>query len=327
MFKKFLFFFIISINVFSQEKEVIIKFNHLFKNDLIQSNVNFIYENTENTFNISFNRIEFYIHLISLNDNSGNSIYNFDNSSYLLVNKNEDTYSLGYKDVSYIDNISLNFGVGPNLNHEDPTIWELDHPLAPQNPSMHWGWTAGYIFLALEGYINDSLNFQYHSVSDEYYNMLNTFFITSETPNEIIFEININYDKMIENHNCSEIIENSCLNIHSGGNFHGYNYQNSIIMNNINLNDVFSQNNELLFSKILKSTPKIFPNPFNNCLNIKVQSPSTLKVYDFNSNLIIEKNLFLNHNFIDFSKLNSGNYMFLLTDKEDTKSINILKLD
>jgi len=132
---------------------------------------------------------------------------------------------------------------------------------------------------------------------------------------------------MIENHNCSEIIENSCLNIHSGGNFHGYNYQNSIIMNNINLNNVFSQNNELLFSKILKSTPKIFPNPFNNSLNINVKSPSILKVYDFNSNLIIEKNLFLNHNFIDFSKLNSGNYIFLLSDKEDTRSINILKLD
>ncbi|MBK7304311.1 MAG: hypothetical protein IPI90_13940 [Saprospiraceae bacterium] len=38
------------------------------------------------------------------------------------------------------------------------TIWILplisvDSPLAFQDPSMHWGWTSGYRFIALEGMI------------------------------------------------------------------------------------------------------------------------------------------------------------------------------
>lgn len=48
---------------------------------------------------------------------------------------------------------SLRFyaGVDSSHNHLDPSSYPPVHPLAHQNPTMHWGWISGYIFQAFEG--------------------------------------------------------------------------------------------------------------------------------------------------------------------------------
>ena len=41
-----------------------------------------------------------------------------------------------------------------------------DHLLAPQVPSMHWGWAAGYRFIALEGGTSDG-TLEIHALGDD----------------------------------------------------------------------------------------------------------------------------------------------------------------
>lgn len=43
-------------------------------------------------------------------------------------------------------------GVQPQANHADPNRLGPDDPLHPVVNGLHWGWTGGYIFMALEGH-------------------------------------------------------------------------------------------------------------------------------------------------------------------------------
>jgi cytochrome c peroxidase len=43
-------------------------------------------------------------------------------------------------------------GVSPAANHADPNRLGPDDPLHPLVNGMHWGWTGGYVFTALEGH-------------------------------------------------------------------------------------------------------------------------------------------------------------------------------
>ena len=92
-----------------------------------------------------------------------------------------------------------------NLNHADPSLQDSSHPLAPQFPSMHWGWAAGYRFAALEGMIDKNQDsvmetvFQYHPVDDSYYSDTITCDGIIENQNNVTIFINANYNKLIEN--------------------------------------------------------------------------------------------------------------------------------
>jgi hypothetical protein len=91
--------------------------------------------------------------------------------AYVLADAFVDVaYALG--EVSGVDNVEgLKFSVGidPENNHADPASWPSGHPLAPQVPSMHWGWSAGYRFIALEGGagINGAIAHEIHALGDD----------------------------------------------------------------------------------------------------------------------------------------------------------------
>jgi hypothetical protein len=56
---------------------------------------------------------------------------------------------------------ALKFNVGiadSSVNHGDPSVYPAGHPLALQNPSRHWSWATGYIFLRLDGLVDTSTN-------------------------------------------------------------------------------------------------------------------------------------------------------------------------
>ena len=72
-------------------------------------------------------------------------------NNYLLVTGTRPDYSLGTSNIVNIEKIRFSVGVDATVNHNDPATWPTDHPLAFQNPSMHWGWNAGYKFAAFEG--------------------------------------------------------------------------------------------------------------------------------------------------------------------------------
>lgn len=92
---------------------------------------------------------------------------------YLLVHGDQSSYPLGLADIQSIEGVAFNIGVDSVNNHGDPALWPEDHPLAYQTPSMHWGWTSGYRFLAMEGLLDGNQDgnpekvWEFHVVGDE----------------------------------------------------------------------------------------------------------------------------------------------------------------
>lgn len=71
-----------------------------------------------------------------------------------------------------VDSIAFNVGVPFAFNHADPSTYAEYDALGHKVPTMHWGWTAGYRFVTMEGYAGPSAemlntNYQVHSVGDE----------------------------------------------------------------------------------------------------------------------------------------------------------------
>lgn len=70
-------------------------------------------------------------------------------SLYILVDHSAPTsYQFGMLPITRVESITFHIGVDSAHNHLDPTIYAPYHPLAPQDPTMHWGWTSGYRFMA-----------------------------------------------------------------------------------------------------------------------------------------------------------------------------------
>jgi len=94
---------------------------------------------------------------------------------YFLVNVAESQrYVLGSFEIGSLDSVVYYIGVDRLKNHLDPTQYLPTDPLALQDPSMHWGWAAGYRFIVLEGLSGNSpqqtkAGVELHSVGDTLY--------------------------------------------------------------------------------------------------------------------------------------------------------------
>ncbi|MDQ3142866.1 MAG: T9SS type A sorting domain-containing protein [Bacteroidota bacterium] len=98
-------------------------------------------------------RLQYYISGLKITHDGGQELILRD--VYLFVDPSKPSskeFSLGvHHDITYIDSIEFAIGVDSSSNHLDPASYSATHPLAPKNPTMHWGWTAGYRFISLSG--------------------------------------------------------------------------------------------------------------------------------------------------------------------------------
>lgn len=115
-------------------------------------------------------RFEYYISNISITHDGGTVTDIQDH--YILANaENDIKEDLGSHSITNVESISFSIGVDTPTNHEDPSLLPNDHPLAPKSPSMHWGWTDGYRFVAMEGKTGPDIDktYEIHSLGDAYY--------------------------------------------------------------------------------------------------------------------------------------------------------------
>lgn len=143
-------------------------------------------------------RLEYYISDIKLVHDGGQITSALDVYMLARGNKN-DTITLGNFDVTTIEAIQFAIGVDPGVNNGDPSAWASVHPLAPKNPSMHWGWTAGYRFVAIEGKSGTTFNqdFQIHALGNKNYfkQSINTGAV--DVNNSLLIAINADYTKAV----------------------------------------------------------------------------------------------------------------------------------
>lgn len=115
-------------------------------------------------------RFEYYISKISITHDGG-TVTDIPNH-YILANAENDVKDdLGSHNITNVESVSFYIGVDTPTNHADPSLQPSGHPLAPKSPSMHWGWTDGYRFVAMEGNTGNNMSgeYQIHSLGDNYY--------------------------------------------------------------------------------------------------------------------------------------------------------------
>ncbi len=120
-------------------------------------------------------RGEFYISEIELIRQDSSVVALTDVHLLVDATNPEAVFETGEWPVSDIIGIRLHLGVDEPHNHLDPSSYPAGHPLAPQNPTMHWGWQAGYRFMAIEGMTDNNDDgtpetlFEFHNLGDALY--------------------------------------------------------------------------------------------------------------------------------------------------------------
>lgn len=137
------------------------------------------------SYSYKIKRLDYYVSDIRIGHDGGQQTPV--SGLYLLVHAAADSlFDLGnFPDIHQVESVTFSIGVDSAHNHLDPAMYNAKNPLAPQNPSMHWGWTAGYRFVAFEGaagnnYAND---FEIHAFGDDLYKTLTLSTQAEQEPN------------------------------------------------------------------------------------------------------------------------------------------------
>lgn len=185
-------------------------FASLFAQTNVQLDINHKLGTTDFGFNIKsqnsmghefdVTRLEYYISQITLTHDGGQVTPITD--LYLLIDASQATnIALGDLNVTDLEKISFYIGVDGLNNHKDPALWASTHPLAPKFPSMHWGWSAGYRFIAYEGNSGTNLGqlFQLHGLGDNNYFKTEIDLPLSATNGELTIALDADYARALEN--------------------------------------------------------------------------------------------------------------------------------
>ena len=294
------------------QNNVILNINHkLATNDFAFEQA--AKNNVDHDFQIT--RLEYYISEISIIHDGGTETMIED--LWVLANGGRNTeVELGEHDITNVEKVRLHIGVDADHNHLDPSSWATDHPLAPKSPSMHWGWTAGYRFVALEGHGGSNLNqlIQLHGLGDSnYFTTEIDLDITAEN-NVVSIDLDADYTRALEN-----------ISVNSGVIVHGENLQAKQSLENFR-DYVFSQagtiSSTVDFSEINEFN--IFPNPVvNGITTLKLDLKETNFEYDLSITSLDGKQLdyLLNvtdNQTLDFTNRLSGMYFLNLVKEGQT---------
>lgn len=229
------------------QQTVNFKINHMLGNNTLMLNQTAV-NNTGDDFQVT--RLQYYISDIVLyHDDTSTAVANL----HILVNASQSTdIQLGNFNIQQLDSVSFGIGVGPNENHLDPNTYTSTHPLAPQSPSMHWGWTSGYRFIALEGVTGTNMSdvFQMHSLGDDNYH------ITTIVTNGIVDGTDL--DVVL---NADYIEALNTLDLTGGIISHGDKGEAQVVIENFN-NFVFTAaSSNVSVQQLAHNSIRLFPNP------------------------------------------------------------------
>ena len=150
--------------------------------------------NNNNNVPFTLTRVQYYVGNITLTHDGGQQT-TVPNTWFLVDAGTTLDENLGSFNITTLESITMGIGVEVSHNHLDPSTYPNDHPLAHQNPSMHWGWNFGYKFIAMEGNSGPGFNQAWgiHSIEDNLYHT--TTITTSGIPNgnEIVIGLNADY--------------------------------------------------------------------------------------------------------------------------------------
>lgn len=243
--------------------------------------------NAKNNLNNDFEifRLEYYISEITIIHDGGNETKI--NDVWVLANASRNTgVDLGSHNINQVEMIKFSLGVDPAHNHLDPSTFPALHPLAPKNPSMHWGWVSGYRFVALEGNGGSNLNrlFELHGLGDDNYFTIEIPLTTTANNNTINISLDADYTRALEN-----------IDVNAGLIVHGdYGMAKKSLENFRDF--VFSASttttSTIDFSEVEKFD--VFPNPTNRKASLILNAPQDQTYQISVTNILGKEMLFIN---------------------------------
>ncbi len=238
---------------------------------------------------IKVTRMQYYVSEITLIHDGGQEFLIHD--LHLLVSAQKDSlFALGSFDVTNIEGVKFSIGVDQAFNHLDPASYPIGDPLAPQNPTMHWGWAAGYRFICFEGKSSNNGTtfpdvFQIHTVDDANYKTVTVPAQGVMVGDQMTINIDADYTKVLTG-----------LNVQGGVTSHAATGASALIAENMK-NHVFTA------SPVVSGTVEpnvvgsfaISPNPSNGMAVLKYDLPGyeqlTLTVSDLAGRTVFTQKL------------------------------------
>ena len=260
-----------SLSLAAQTKELTLNFHHMMAGESLTDSL----VGTNNLGNqFKFNRLQYYVDDIEIIYNQGDT---FTYPGVLLIDalaEEMTSVDLGALDFDSITAVRFAVGVGPDVNNLDPSTYPASHPLAPQFPSMHWGWAAGYRFVCAEGVGSSAFNqtFELHGLGNGNYAMQTIATSGSMSGSDtLVLDIEADYAELVTD-----------IAVAQGVISHGETGDAFQSLKNLN-NKVFksAEGNAALNSQELAFADlKVFPNPSNGRFIVEGAQGATIEVYN-----------------------------------------------
>jgi len=175
---------------------------------------------------------------------------------------------LGSYSVTSIESVKFYIGIQEPTNNEDPSLYSVDHPLGPKSPSMHWGWTAGYRFVAYEGFGGSgfSQNFQLHGLGNENYFEIEKDVNVVDESGVLVMDLNADYTRGVEN-----------IDLNSGTVSHGSTGEAKQTLENWR-DFVFGNYAVGIETNSPTAVWSVYPNPSTGLVTLKVEANATAAI-------------------------------------------------
>ncbi len=236
------------------------------------------------TQNFKISRVEYYISSIIIIHDGGTQT-SVPNKYILAKGSNTVSELLGNFNLINVEGVKFSIGVEAPINNADPSLQISGTPLAFQSPSMHWGWSSGYRFLALEGTAgnNFTTSFEMHGLGNSNYFNQTKMVAGIESGADISINLNADYTQALRG-----------INVNTGPIDHGVNGTDLTALQNFRdyvftADSGFAGSNEHLEDEL---SVKIYPIPATDKLFINFENaenhPNKLIIADISGKIVME---------------------------------------
>jgi hypothetical protein len=270
---------------------------------------------------IKLAHFDYYISNLKLKHDGGQMLDLSD--TIFLVEPTNFNLDLGILNVNMVEEIHFGVGVPENLNHLDISAYPENHPLSFQDPTMHWGWAAGYMHMIIGGMVdanNDDVPekyFELHNLGDANYHELTLpVYEYTESNGDHIITVSCNIDNWISN------IDLATVNIK-----HGETGVNAQILANAGTKSVFSSQQAYLgLEKVKEGLLSYAVNPNSMLIEGKeISKPDHYELINSNGQIVSKGQLNSTDFKLEFTQLKKGIYFFnLYSLKERTHQLKVV---
>lgn len=213
-------------------------------------------------------RLQYYMTKFTVIHDGGQETI-IDQDTVALINGSDGTYStveLGSLNLTSVEGVKFHIGVHSPVNNENPSLYPSDHPLAPQAPSMHWGWASGYRFLVYEGKGGTSFSqtFQMHGLGNSNYFETTVNAVGQTIGGTMYIVLDADYTMGVET-----------IDVAAGIIAHGVDAEDKTVLENFR-DYVFSQSSEVLVAGTKEQDQfldwTVYPNPTSGKVNLTLDS-------------------------------------------------------